>query len=75
MSELDHITTDELLDELTARSRSLVVGMDPLADQGMFRTFIRGSKLGSIGLVHILAFDAERLMACDDKCADAEEST
>lgn len=57
--DLSLLTTAELIEELKRRSRSLVVGLDPLADRATYTVIRSGNKLGCAGMLRALTLDSD----------------
>nr|WP_294527526.1 hypothetical protein [uncultured Rhodopila sp.] len=72
-TDLSLATTVELLQELKQRSKSLVVGIDPMADKSTFTVLRHGSKLSVSGLLRALTLDADNELANDPRDRAATE--
>lgn len=59
MQDLASVTTEDLINELKARSSAIVLGLDPLADKGKFTVLRHGSKLTGSGLLRVLTLESD----------------
>jgi hypothetical protein len=66
-SPLQLASIKELVDELSSRCDSCVIGLWSPTDKGDFRTFQTGHVIGRLGLVRVLSLEAESILALPGK--------
>lgn len=71
--DLSFVETDELIEELKARSRSFVIGIEPKADTKLYKICRHGDKLGIAGLLRSLTLESDHHLMNDERDQPKEE--
>lgn len=66
-ADLSDVTTVELIEELKRRSKSMVIGFDPLAERSVFLVLRHGPKLFVAGLLRTLTLASDNELQNDPR--------